>query len=167
MPGTVGGSVRLVSSLTTTIPAAAGLNNGYAIPAGLDYSIFFSPGTGPRQGNRVYSSPGIAAAAPASIDLSTIVTADGQVGLSHWRVLIVCNDDPVNPLVWDFTATHANTEMFAAGGVTAKLTIEPGGFQAFVKPLGTNGGVIDSTHNVVALDPGANTVSYRFIALGD
>lgn len=167
MAGTISGTIRLVSKLKTTIPSDPGLTDGYDAPAGADDTVTYGPGTGPGQANRLYSHGATATASPAVFDLSTIVTADGQVGLSHWRELIVYNNDAVHDLVWDFTVANANTAMFSSGGTGVKLTIPPGGHHRFTKPLGTSGYVVDGTHKVVSLDPGANTVAYRFIALGD
>lgn len=167
MASTPSGSIQFAPNIQVAIPAA-GPVAGYNIPVQPPATVLsYAAGTAANQIQKVAAPSGSAAATPASIDLTTIVCVDGTTGFAHWREIVVYNDNTTNVLTWDFTATNANTAMFGAGGVTAKVTIEPGTFARFSKPLGSAGYTVDSTHKIISLDPGANTIAYRVIILGD
>lgn len=161
------GTVSTNVNVTVAVPASGNVLSAQNLPVQVSQSLTYTAGTAANQVNKVATVGGTATASPASIDLTSVVCVDGQVGFSHIREVIAYDDDATNGLLWDFTATNALTAMFSAGGTTAKLTVQPGAHQRFAKPLGTNGYVVDSTHKIVSLDPGANTIAYRVIILGD
>ena len=167
MASTPAGSVSMSCQLTVAIPAGGNVLSAYSVPVKPSQTSNYTAGTGAGQINKVAEVGGSAAATPASIDLSTIACVDGTTGFSHWREYIVFNDDTTNNLTLDFTVANANVAMFAAGGATAKITVPPGGCQRFTCPKGTNGYVVDSTHKIVSLDPGANTIAWRAVFAGD
>jgi hypothetical protein len=161
------GSITLQSTLNVGIPAGGNVITPYNVPVQPTQTHSYSAGTGANQINKVAELGGSAAASPASIDLTTAVCVDGTTGFAHWREILVFNDDPTNVLKWDFTATNANTAMFNAGGTTANLSIQPGTHQRFTCANNAAGYVVDSTHKVIKLDPGANTIAYRVVVAGD
>lgn len=166
MAGTISGTTTFGSGVTVNVPPGTNLAN-YSVSVNPSSTITWATGTGASQANKVAQVSGSAAAAAASVDLSALACVDGQTGFSHWREVIVYNDDATHTLLWDFTATNANVAMHGAGGTTDKLTIEPGEWVRFGKRNGTNGYTVDSTHKVISLDPGANTVAYRVYVIGD
>lgn len=165
--GTPAGDVTLSCNLSVAIPAGGNVITAYTVPVQPSQKISYNAGTGANQVNKVAQAGGNAAAAAASIDLSSLACVDGTTGFAHWRELLVFNDDTTNNLTWDFTATNANIAMFGAGGATAKITIPPGSCQRFSIPKGATGATVDGTHKVISLDPGANTIAYRVVAAGD
>jgi hypothetical protein len=149
------------------IPVGSNAPTAYNIPVNPSLGVTYAAGTGANQANKVAAPSGSAAASPSTIDLSSQACVDGQTGFSHVREVIVFNDSPTAVLTLDFTASNAWTAPFSAGGTTAKLDIQPGTSQRFNKPIGTNGFVVDSTHKILTLDPGASTVAWRAVIVGD
>ena len=164
---TPAGSIALNVNLAVAIPASGNVLTAYTIPVQPQQSQGYAAGTGAGQINKVAELGGSAAAAPVSIDLTAVTCVDQTTGFSHVRELIVFNDDATHTLTWDFTVTNALVAMFAAGGATARITINPGTHQRFNVPLGTSGYVVDGTHKIITLDPGANTIAYRAVLAGD
>jgi len=163
----IAGTVAMNVNFSVGLAATGNVLTAYSVPVSPQQTHSYTAGTGAAQINKVAGLGGSAAASPASIDLTAVVCADGTTGLSHVRELIVYNDSTTNVLTWDFTVSNALTAMFSAGGTSAKVSVNPGAHQRFNVPLGTNGYVVDSTHKIISLDPGANTIAYRIVLAGD
>ena len=164
---TPSGTVSMKVNLAVAIPAGGDVITAYTVPVQPTQTLTYAAGTAAGQINKVASVGGSAAAAPASIDMTTASCVDNTTGFAHVREVIVFNDSTTNNLTWDFTVANGWVAPFSAGGATAKLTIPPGSNQRFPIPNGTNGWVVDATHKVISLDPGANTVAYRVVLAGD
>jgi hypothetical protein len=165
MSSTVSGSIGLAVNLSAKVAAVTNLLTAYPIPvqpaaAGVSYSA----GTAANQANKIYAFSGTATAATVDLDLTAAVCVDGSVGFSHVRELIIYNDSLTQTLTAG-VGTNPFTPFFT--GTTPAEVIEPGSVFRKAKPLGTNGWVVDSTHKVVRVDPGANTIAYRMIVVGD
>lgn len=163
--GTISGAIRLVSTIAMRFATGAGVISPYTIAATPDDTATYGAGTGPNQANRLATPSGTTTISTlVTIDLSTIVCVDQAVGFGHLRELIVYNDDTANVLRYDPTVTNS----FLGPLVTAaKIDVPPGSVLRFSRPLGTNGWVVDGTHKVLTLDPGAFAVPYRVMLLGD
>lgn len=161
----IGGSLTTSAALTFTIPGGGNVLNGYTITVPVGGSRIYNPGTGPGQANKVATLGGTTTiSTPVTIDLTAVVCVDGAVGMTHVRELVVENDDATNILKLDFTVT--NSILFNEEAA-AKIDVQPGSTMAFSKPLGTNGFVVDGTHKIVTLDPGAAAIPYKVVLLGD
>lgn len=165
------GSLNLSSTLSVSIPATVA-SATYLIPvspSGLFQAALqtaWSAGTGPNQINKMAVFNGSAAAAPATVTLTTLPCVDGSTGFTHVRAIVIANLDPVHPLLWDFTVALSQVFGITTGGSSAKITIQPNSYALFLCPLGTNGYVV-TTNNLVTLDPASNTIAYAGIVLGD
>jgi hypothetical protein len=115
--------------------------------------------------SRVYYFSGSAAATPTTINLSTVVCADGGVGFTHIREIIVYND-----------ATNDAHTLTVGGGTTPFLgdlagtspteTVNAGTAKRYAsKPLGAAGIAVSTAINL-RVDPGANTIAFRVLVAG-
>lgn len=165
MSASVTGSVSLSVNMNVAIPTGANVLNGYTVTVNPSpASASYSPGTAANQANKIYQYKGSAVAATVDLDLTAAVCVDGTTGFSHVREKIVYNDDAVNNLTLGL-GTNPFTPYL--GGTTPTVIIPPGSVFRIPNPLGTNGWVVDSTHKIVRVDPGANTIAYRMIIIGD
>lgn len=166
LAATPSGGFSLQSNVAFSVPASGNVLTAYTVPIQPSHSVAYTAGTAANQINKGAQAGGSAAASAATIDLSTVTCVDGTTGLSHVREYVIYNDSTTAALTLDLTVSNSLKEWVSAGTGT-KLTIEPGAVFRVSKPKGTNGYVVDSTHKIVTLDPGANTVAYRAIFLGD
>ncbi|HXS24479.1 MAG TPA: hypothetical protein VN719_09630 [Gemmatimonadales bacterium] len=164
MTANVSGGFTLSSNLVFAIPAGANVLTAYNVPIQPNANYSYTPGTGANQMNKGYQASGNAAAAPVSIDLTTVVCVDGSTGLAHVRELLIFNDDPTHTLNWDMTIVNSLLGPFT---VATKWTIPPLSHARIANPASAAGWTVDSTHKIVDLDPGANTIAYRLVAGGD
>ncbi len=162
---TIGLNVNIVD----TLAVSAGRLTSYVVPVQLSVSTSYADGTAANQANRVYQFSGSAAGAPVSIDLSTVVCADGTTGFTKVRELIIFNDATNAAYTLAFGNDGVGTNLFIPmlAGTTPQVAIEPSFPQRFGKPIGTTGWTVDSTHKNIRLDPGVNTVAYRVVVLGN
>lgn len=167
MSNAISGGITLSSSLAQSLDAGATRLNQFTAPVQPSQTISYGPGTGPGQANKIYQASLSLAATPTSLDLTAVVCLDGSTGFSHVREVIVFNDDTndAHTIVYDGSVSNAFAPFLAGTG--PKITIQGGASERKSRPLGTNGWTVDSTHKVVALDPGANTVACRVVIVGD
>jgi hypothetical protein len=158
------GAVTLGSSLQFTVPAAGVGLSSYNVPGGFSLATGYTSGTGPNQVMKFALFGGTATAAPATLDLSSIPCVDGTTSFTHVREIIIINNDPINLLKFD--PTVSSSQLFGME-VAAKIDIQAGANLRFFKPLGTNGFVVGGSTHIVTLDPGANTIIYSGIVVGD
>ena len=158
------GSIAFQSNLTYTVAAGGAVLASYAVPGTFNTPLAYATGTGPNQANAFALIGGSAAATPASTDLTSVTRVDGVAGFTHVREVIIFNLDGTNILKYDPTVVNG----FLAGMETAaKIDIQPGAPHRFSKPLGTTGWTVSSTNKIISLDPGANTISWQGIIIGD
>lgn len=136
----------------------------------------YTLGTAAGQLNLVAISSGSAAASPVSIDLTSLTDPSGAaVNFAKIRAALILNDSTTDGsfLLLDNTVTNGWGSPFN-NITTAKLKIPAGatvngtnypGFFMICGP-NTTGLTVDSTHKIVSLDPGANTIPYRILWLG-
>jgi hypothetical protein len=162
------GSINLNCQLSVQVPAAGNNLSAYTVPVSPSSQAAYAAGTAANQVNKVATVGGSAAASPVSIDLTSVVCVDGSTGFAHVRELIIFNDDTNDPHVLKLDMTVSNAFTNGYDTITAgKIDIAAGEAFRRSKPIGTNGWVVDSTHKIVDIDPGANTVPYRVVIAGD
>ena len=160
------GTVNLQVSLTDTLPVGATRLTAYPVPAKpADASIAYSNGTGANQGQKFYMTSQTATAAVVDTDLTAVVCSDGTTGFTNFRELVIYNDHATANLTFGL-GTNPVTSLFM-GGTTPTLIIAPGGVFRHTVPLGANGLVISGTAKVARVDPGAATVPFRMIVVGN
>lgn len=164
MAATVSGSVELVSDIMFNIPAGGANLQAYSIPCPIDIDLTYSPGTGPNQVQKGAVYQGSAPGSPVSIDLLTVACVDGTAGFAHVREVIATDDDGANVLKLDLTVASSFLGPYESA---VKVDIQPGTAARMSKPLGANGWPVTSSSHLLTLDPGANTVAYRYLILGD
>jgi hypothetical protein len=89
------------------------------------------------------------------------------VGFTHVRERVIINLDAVHSLSTGDDGVVTNAWIAYAGGTHPVRTIEPGAHDRVSKPLGTNGYLVDATHKIIRIDPGAFTINCVLIVLGD
>lgn len=162
-------SLPASTSRLTAFDAPFNPTNTYSISDGSTagtVTISSNAGTITVKANRVYQASGNANATPTDIDLTTTINVDGTTGFSYVRVLLIFNDATTDA----YTLTYGEgTNPFkpTLSGTSPTHAIDPGGVFPIIKALGTNGhAVVNSTNDIVRLDPGANNVPYRVVILG-
>jgi hypothetical protein len=162
----IAGSVKHNVGITDTLAAGTTRPSAVEYAFRIEKSVVYTNGsTAANQANRTYYFSGTATATPTTINLSTIVCADGSVGMTHVRELWIYNDDTVDT---ETLTCFGGTTPFAPhlAGTTPTQVIWPGGLPGgFSKPLGVAGHAVSTNVNV-KIDPGAATVPFRVYILG-
>lgn len=166
MASTVSGTLTLSSTLNVAVPVGPTALTAYNIGIAPNLTNSYAAGSGPNQGNKIYQSSLTATGAVADLDLTAAVCVDGTVGFTHVRELWIFND----ATTVGYTLTYGlGTNPFSPmlGGTTPTVVISPGSVQRFYRPLDTLGWTVSGSIKTVRVDPGANTIAYRIIVLGD
>lgn len=177
---TTSGSVSTGISLKETLAASASRLVAFDVPIEISNKYTFSDGTGTGtvsissnvgtitvKGTKIYQASGSAAATPTDIDLTAVVNVDGTTGFATVRAIFIFNDSTTDAHT---LTTGAGTNPFKTylGGTSPTLAIDPGGVFMLLKPLGAAGHTVtNSSNDIIRLDPGANTVPYRIIVVGN
>lgn len=169
MSNAINGGFTLSCTLGEAVAQAGNVLTGYTVPVSLNFSQQYTFGTGANQVQKIATAGGNANAAPASIDLTTIVCVDGTVGFATaLRELAISNDSTTagQELVIDMTVANAFLGEVTTGGITAKISIPPGAVFRFSNPLDIAAMAVGAGNKVINLNPGANNIPYRLIAAG-
>lgn len=176
---TTSGSIQVTLAIKEALPTSTSRLVAYDVPiaptntytvsdgstAGT-VSISSNIGTITLKGNKVYQGSGTASATPTDIDLTTVTCVDGSTGFSYVRAMFIFNDATTDAYTLSYGA-GTNPFKPTLSGTSPVLAIDPGGFYAMIRPLGTNGhAVTNSSNDIVRLDPGANNVPYRIVIVG-
>lgn len=172
MTGSIG--PQLIQGSVTPVSPYSGVS---ASLPNMAAPVTFQNGTGLGNINLIGLASGTAAAAPASVDLTTMTDVVGAaINFARVRAVMILNkaSNDAYKLLWDGTVTNAWKDPFN-GLAVAKLSIPPGAIQAgtAVAPGGVliwgsnlTGLVVAPTSKLIVLDPGANTIPYAVHLLG-
>jgi hypothetical protein len=166
----ISGTIKLVVGITDALAAGATRLNAFNVPVQPEHSLTYSDGTTANKANRVYQASGTTTiSTPFDIDLATVVCADGSVGFTRVREIVIYNDSTTDGQILKFGNDGVGTNLFLAGllGTTPQYQIEAGAPMRFSKPIGTTGMLVDGTHKNVRIDPGAAAIPYRIFVLGN
>ena len=141
------------------------VSNGASGTAGT-YAVSSNVGAGPVLANKIYMSSGSAAASPVDIDLATVTNVDGTTGFASVRRIEIYNDATTAAFT---LTTGGGTNPFKPylSGTSPTFAIDPGMPFIAGRILSTAGYTVDASNKVVRLDPGANTVPYRIVVIGN
>ncbi len=162
------GSVTLTVAFADTIAAATANLSAYTRQVSKTVTNSFSNGTTAGLANKLYAATVTCAAAPVSVDLTTVTCYDGTTGFTTVRALLIINEDTNVLHTVKFGDDGVGTALFLGGllGTTPQRTIQASDFYSDQKLLGATGFAVDGSHKNVRLDPGANTVSLTLIVAG-
>lgn len=132
-------------------------------------SLSLASGTGANAINKVWSKSSTPAiGTPDTWTLSALTDDVGRtVAFGKVRALVVINLDAVDghALILGNAATNPWAGPFGAGTNTVK--VPAGGFLALVGPLATAFAVTAGTSDQLKVDPGANSVPYKILLVGE
>ena len=174
MSNSISGQINCNLNLKNTYPATSG---SFAESVNLgQVALQITGGTGINQCNEMWSSTLSLAAATTTLDLTNLTGIGSRVvTFSAIKVLYIVNNDSVaahsvavgngasTPWYAPFSAsTHTHTIPGGASGATATS----GGTPFLITNLTAAGWAVDGSHNLLMLDPGANTVSVTILIAG-
>lgn len=155
-------TARAIETLTLGLGSAS-----VESPANL--ALAFANGTGANAVSLVFSKSATAAAStPDTYTLSALTDDVGRtVAFTKVRALIVINLDATDG--HDLTVGGAGTNPWAGpfGTGTDALKVPAGGFLALVAPLATAFPVAAGSSDQLMVDPGAVSIAYKILILGE
>ncbi|MDB5350529.1 MAG: hypothetical protein JWN86_1776 [Planctomycetota bacterium] len=164
-------SAQLEVKLAIRDQIDAGITTQSNIPVNIDFdgTNTYTPGTTANCCNKSAYYSGTLVATTVSIDLSALVvsTGGGGSGFNHIRSILIVNMETTDGhnLTVGGAGSNPLYEFFSAS--TGKSVIMANGRWLAEKPLGTIGFLTDTTHKILLLDSGANTVQYEMFVMGD
>lgn len=160
------GIIKLSATIIQTLQAGLNRSAIEEIDLSPSKATSYSDGTAAGKVNRGYYAPlTFSASTPIVVNLSTIVCADGSVGMAYVRTVLGFNNATVD--AQDITCGGGTTPFpLDLGGTGPTVTIRAGGFKVlFHKPLGTTGLAVGSNVNI-RLDPGSAAFAGQLLILG-
>jgi hypothetical protein len=154
-------TIRAVESLVV------GLGSGQLAPT-LAVSLAFGNGTGSGNIQWTFSKSATAAAAPVTYTLSALVDDQGRtIVLAKVRAFVIAHMGSVDgqPLLVGGAATNPWAAPF--GSATDRQSVRAGGVYAFGGPLATAYPVVAGSSDQLKVDPGANTIPFKLMFLGE
>jgi hypothetical protein len=166
MAAGISGSIKLAASIIDTLAAGVNRTNAEDIDLSPTKSTAYADGTTAGKVNRAHYTPlAFTASTPIIPNLSTIVCADGTVGMTYIRTILGFNDSTTDGQ--DITVGGGTTPFpLDLGGTTPTVLIRAGAFKVlFHKPLGATGLAVGS-NVLLKLDPGSAAFAGRLLILG-
>lgn len=158
--------IKLTATAVETLTVGLG---SAPVPSAIAQALSFTNGTGANNVNKVFSKSATAAAStPDTYTLSALTDDLGRtVAFSKVRVLIVINLETTDG--HDLTVGNAATNPWVGpfGAGTNTVSIGAGGFLVLVAPLATAYAVTSGASDQLMLNPGANSVAYKILILGE
>jgi hypothetical protein len=165
MPLNVTGNLDITIRATETL--VVGLGSGQVQPS-LAVSLAFGNGTGAGNIQWTFSKSATAAAAPVTYTLSSLVDDQGRsIVLAKVRAFVIAHLGSVDgqPLLVGGAATNPWAAPF--GSATDRQSVRAGGVYAFGGPLATAYPVVAGSSDQLKVDPGANTIPFKLMFLGE
>lgn len=157
---TAGLTVRLKTQETLTLGIEIG-----QVPGDLNLALTFANGTGANAINQRWTKTRTATAAPDTWTLSAITDDLGRsIPFAKVRLVIIQNLG-----VADLKVGNAASHPWAApfGSTTSMLRVPAGGFIIIAAPTAAGLAVGSGTSDQIMIDPGAATVDYQMVFLGE
>lgn len=171
MATTISGSVSINVNLNSSVPTGGAVLTQYTVPVNVVSSTSYTTGTGGNAANLIATAGGTATATPANVDMRALTAGDGTStsALAAVREVIIFNDTTTAGFVLNMVLDASNAwTAFMSGTLTGvKLGIPAGSSLRLFRPADSAGWTVDSTHKVLSLDPGANTIAYRVVIAGN
>jgi hypothetical protein len=165
MPLNVTGNLDVTIRATENI--ANGLGSGQLAPT-LAVSLAFGNGTGANNVNEVWTKSATAAAAPVTYTLSALVDDLGRtIPIAKVRGIVAANLSGTDGQTLTIGGAATNPWAAPFGSATDKLKIPAGGAFAMGAPLATGLGVTAGASDQLKVDPGANTIPFKLMFLGE
>jgi hypothetical protein len=154
-------------SATASEAITNGLSTGRLAPA-LAASLTFGTGTGANNVQYCWTKSATATAATVTYTLSALADDLGRsVPFTKVRCLVITHLGAVDaqPLTVGGAALHPWLAPF--GDVTDKVVIRSGGCLVLAGPLTTGYAVTSGVSDQLMLDPGANTIPFKIMIMGE
>jgi hypothetical protein len=165
MPQVVTGNLNV--SLTATETIAAGLASGQLSPS-LAVALAFGAGTGSGNVQWVWSKSATAAAAPVTYTLSALVDDLGRtIALTKVRALVIAHLGTVDGQPLTAGGASSNPWLAPFADVSDKAVIRAGGVLVLAGPLATAYPVTAGSSDQLKLDPGANSIPFKIMIVGE
>ncbi len=169
--GTIGLSVQAREGLAVSASRLV----QYDVPIQATHNLTISDGTGAGtyilpnaavKATKTYQASGTLASTTIDIDLTAVTCADGSTGFSYvrWGIILCDGATTAYNLV---VGLGTNPFDIGLSGTTPTFTIKPGVPFIFGEPLSTNGMTVDSSHKILRLNSGSNSVPYRVLFWGN
>ena len=158
-------NVNVAISVIETMTLGLGAGN---VSTPENYNQAFAAGTGAGNAQLYFSKPATAAAAPDTYVLSALTDSQGRaVAFTKVRLWAIVNLDPTDAHV--LTVGNAATHPWAApfGSGTHTLKVSASGAMIRVAPLLTAFAVASGSSDQLMVDPGAFTISYQILLIGE
>jgi hypothetical protein len=165
MPLNVTGNLDVSIRATETL--VVGLGSGQIQPS-LAVSLAFGAGVGANNIQWTFSKSATATAAPVTYTLSALVDDQGRtIVLAKVRAFVIAHLGSVDgqPLLVGGAATNPWAAPF--GSATDRQSVRAGGVYAFGGPLATAYPVVAGSSDQLKVDPGANTIPFKLMFLGE
>lgn len=160
------GIIKLSAAIVDTLAAGVNRTSDEGIDLSPSKATSYADGTTAGKINRAYYTPlAFTASTPIIPNLSTIVCADGSVGMAYVRTILGFNDSAVDGQ--DIIVGGGTTPFpLDLGGTAPTVTIRAGAMKIlFHKPLGATGLAVGA-NVLLKLDPGAFAFAGRLLILG-
>jgi hypothetical protein len=165
MPQSVTGNLNVSATATETI--SNGLASGSLSPA-LSVALAFAAGVGALKIQYTWTVSATATATPVTYTLSALTDGLGRsVPLTKVHAIVIAHlgTTDAQPLTVGGAASNPWVAPFA--DVSDKLKIAAGGVLALAGPLATGYAVASGSSDQLKLDPGANTIPFKILIMGE
>jgi hypothetical protein len=165
MPLSVTGNLDVSIRAAETL--ANGLGTGQLSPS-LPVNLAFGSGVGAGNIQYVFSKSATAAAAPITYTLSALVDdLNRTIALSKVRAWVLANLSQVDGQLLTVGGAATNPWLAPFGDVSDKLVVRAGGVLVLAGPLATAYPVTAGASDQLKVDPGANTIPFKLMFLGE
>lgn len=159
-------TIDLIAKLEGTYQATGGLTNALETIA-INYTKSLTNGTGDNKADRFFRVSASAAAAAVTYDLDSGDLVDiygNAITFTKIRALVIVNKSTTSGEILTIGGDWFTTKVLS--GTTPSLDIQPDSTLFLTAAI--DGYVVTATSaDVLSIDPGANTISYDLILVGE